>query len=159
MAKKNLVTAAIRALRQHDVEYTGHEYKYVSGGGAQAGADQLGLDPHRVIKTLIVETGDGEPVCVLMHGDCEVSLKGLARQIGAKSVAMADPSRAERHTGYQVGGTSPFGLRNPMPIYCERTIAEFATIVINGGKRGFLIEVAVEDVLTVLNPTLVDVAI
>ncbi|NND03060.1 MAG: Cys-tRNA(Pro) deacylase, partial [Acidimicrobiia bacterium] len=96
---------------------------------------------------------------VLMHGDCEVSLKGLAREIGAKSTTMADPSRAHRHSGYQVGGTSPFGLSTPMAIYCERSITDFDSVVINGGKRGFLIEIAVDDLLELLHPTLVEVAI
>ncbi len=158
MAKK-IVTPAIRALRDRGVQYVEHHYEYVEGGGADAGADQLGLDPHRVIKTLIVETNDGDPACVLMHGDREVSLKGLARQIGAKSAAMAEHSQAQRHSGYRVGGTSPFGLRKPMPIYCEATITGFDSVVINGGKRGFLIEVAVADLVALLEPELVNVAI
>ena len=159
MAKKALVTAAIRVLRDAGIGYTEHTYEYIESGGAAAGADQLGLDPHRVIKTLIVETDGGEPACVLMHGDREVSLKGLGRQIGSKSTVMADPSRAQRHSGYQVGGTSPFGLRTNMPVFCERSITEFDSIVINGGKRGFLIEVAMQDLIDLLEPTMVDVAI
>lgn len=158
MARKKLVTAAVRALRAAGVTFQEHHYTYTQGGGATDGALQLGLDPHRVIKTLIVEADDG-PACVLMHGDQEVSLKGLARQLGAKSVAMADPTRAQRHTGYQVGGTSPFGLRTDMAIYCERTIAEYDSIVINGGKRGFLIEVAIADLIEILDPIWVEVAI
>lgn len=157
MARKKLVTPAVRVLRAADVTFQEHHYTYASGGATE-GADQLGLDPHRVIKTLIVAI-DGEAGCVLMHGDQEVSLKGLARQVGAKSAVMADPALAQRHSGYQVGGTSPFGLRTPMPIFCEQTIADFDEIVINGGKRGFLVEVAVADLTRLLEPTWVRVAI
>lgn len=156
MARKQLVTPAIRMLRAANVEYSVHNYDYDAGGGASAGAAQLSLDPHRVIKTLILETGDGDPLCVLMHGDREISLKELARKLAVKAVRMAQD--ATRHSGYQVGGTSPFGLRSAMPIYCERTIIDYEFLVINGGKRGFLIEIATADVLALLDPTLVDVA-
>lgn len=157
MAKKTLVTPAIRALRSKGIEYAEHHYKYISGGGAGAGAEQLGLDLHRVIKTLILETDRGDVLCLLMHGDREVSMKALARHLGVKSVDMA--GSASRHSGYKVGGTSPFGLRSPMPVYCERTILDFESIVINGGKRGFLIEIATEDMAAMLDPEPVDVAI
>lgn len=156
MARKQLVTSAIRTLRAANVEFRVHNYDYDAGGGATAGAAQLGLDPHRVIKTLILETADGDPLCLLMHGDRQVSLKELARTLAVKAVRMAQD--APRHSGYQVGGTSPFGLRNAMPIYCERTITDHESIVINGGKRGFLIEIATADMLALLEPTLVDVA-
>lgn len=160
MAKKRTpATAAIRVLRDAAVEFNEHQYKYVEGGGAGAGAAALGFDPHHVVKTLIVEIDGGRPACVLMHGDCEVSLKGLARQISARTVAMAEPARAQRHSGYQVGGTSPLGMRTAMPVYCERTITDLDSIVVNGGKRGFLIEIAAADLLALLDPELVEVAI
>ena len=159
MAKKQLVTPAIRALRAAGVPYDEIHYDYATGGGAAGGAEQLGLDPHRVIKTLILALPSGDPLCVLMHGDREVSLKHLARTLGVKSVAMAPPHLAQRKSGYQVGGTSPFGLRTPMPIFCEATIADFDRIVINGGKRGFLIEVDFADTAALLEPQLVTVAI
>lgn len=159
MGKKRQVTAATRVLRQADVEYVELPYRYESGGGAEAGADQLGLDLNRVVKTLIVESDQREPACVLMHGDREVSLKNLARHIGARSMRMAERSTAERLSGYQVGGTSPFGLRTEMPIYIESTILLHDTIVINGGKRGFLIELATADLARVLDAEPVEVAI
>lgn len=157
MAKKQLVTAAVRVLRSAGVTYVEYRYDYNLGGGAIDGATQLELDPHRVIKTLILETAEGDPLCVLMHGDREVSLKKLARTLVVKSVAMAPD--ATRYSGYQVGGTSPFGLRTAMDVFCERTIQQYESVVINGGKRGFLIEIATADLLTLLTPTLVDVAI
>ncbi|MCP3976574.1 MAG: aminoacyl-tRNA deacylase [bacterium] len=158
MARKNLVTPAVRVLREANIGFVEHHYEYEAGSGAAGGAAQLALDPHRVIKTLILETSGGRPLCVLMHGDREVSLKQLARAIGVKSVAMAVSQRATAHSGYKVGGTSPFGLRKPLPLYCEASIAELDSIVVNGGKRGFLIEVAVADLIAILEPELVDVA-
>ncbi len=158
MARKNLVTAAVRVLRDADVSFIEHHYDYENGSGATGGAEEIGVDPHRVIKTLILETADGQPFCVLMHGDREVSLKQLARVLGVKSVVMATSQRATAHSGYLVGGTSPFGLRKPLPVYCEATIADFDSIVINGGKRGFLIEVQAADAMTLLEPELVNVA-
>jgi len=158
MAKKQLVTPAIRVLRAAGVEYGEYHYEYSPGGGAQGGAEQLGLDPHRVIKTLILVGASGRPLCVLMHGDSEVSLKQLARTIGEKSVTMAPPELAQRKSGYQVGGTSPFGLRAQMPVYCEATVGDFTDIVINGGKRGFLIELSFLDLVDLLKPTMVAVA-
>ena len=157
MAKKALVTAAVRALRDAGIRYTEHHYKYIEGGGAGAGAEQLGLDPHRVIKTLILESADGTPLCLLMHGDQVASLKALARQLDTKSVAMA--TNATRHSGYEIGGTSPFGLRKALPVYCEASILDYDSIVINGGKRGFLIEVSTKDLVALLDPELVEVAI
>jgi Cys-tRNA(Pro) deacylase len=146
-------------LRAADITYEERRYDYSEGGGAAGGADQLGLDLHRVIKTLILELPNGDPLCVLMHGDREVSLKKLARTLGEKSVAMAPPERARNKSGYQVGGTSPFGLRTTMPIYCEASIADLDRIVINGGKRGFLIEIASADALALLQPQLVTVGV
>lgn len=159
MTRKHLVTPAIRALRDKGVSFVEHHYDYISGSGAVDGAEQLGIDPHRMIKTLILETADGEPLCVLMHGDREVSLKRLARTLGVKSVAMATPQRAMTHSGYLVGGTSPFGLRKALPVYCESAIGDFESIVINGGKRGFLIELDFAEVVRLLDPEFVDVAI
>lgn len=158
MARKHLVTAAVRALRDAEVTYTEHHYKYDSGSGALGGAEQLGIDAHRMIKTLILETSAGDPICVLMHGDREVSLKQLARILGVKSVAMATTQRATAHSGYLVGGTSPFGLRKALPVYCQATIADYESIVINGGKRGFLVELPFADLAALLEPELVDVA-
>ena len=122
-------------------------------------ADQLGLDPHRVIKTLILQLPSGDPLCVLMHGDREVSLKRLARALGVKSLAMATPELAQRKSGYQVGGTSPFSTRKQLPIYMEKSITELETIYINGGKQGFLISISPHVVLELLKPTLVEVGI
>jgi len=159
MTRKRLVTAATRVLGANAVSYTEHHYDYQRGAGAVGGAELIGLSPHRVIKTLIVETSEGDAACVLMHGDRETSLKQLARVIGVKSVAMARPEAAQRYSGYLVGGTSPFGLRTAMPIYCEQTVAELESIVVNGGKRGFLIELAFDDLARLIEPILVNVAI
>jgi len=159
MTRKRLVTPAIRRLRAADVGYEEYHYDYGRAAGAEGGAGELGLDAHRVIKTLIVETSETEPACVLMHGDRETSLKQLARVMGVKSVSMASPDQAEHYSGYQVGGTSPFGLRTAMPVFCEATIADLESVVINGGKRGFLIEVAFNDLARLLEPQLVEVAI
>ncbi len=159
MARKQLVTAAIRVLRKAGVEYLEHHYEYSAGSGALGGAEQLHLVPHQVIKTLILEDSTGRPLCMLMHGDREVSLKKLARTIGVKAIMMAPPTKAERWSGYQVGGTSPFGLRTSMPAYCEAGVAKYESIVINGGKRGFLIELAFADVADLLELNMVAVAL
>jgi Cys-tRNA(Pro) deacylase len=155
---KHPVTMAIRALRAGKVELTPHLYAWQPHGGTAASAAALGVDEHIVIKTLIFEDEAKKPLCILMHGDREVSAKNLARQIGAKTVAPCSPEVADRHSGYQVGGTSPFGLRKQMPIYMERTIAELPRMHINGGARGFLVEIDPEDAVRVLSPVLVDVA-
>jgi Cys-tRNA(Pro) deacylase len=159
MAEKYPVTQAIRVLRAAGVVFQPRLYKYEARGGTAASSSALGIDEHRVVKTLIFERDDGHPLCVLMHGDREVSTKQLARLIGAKSVAPCLPQVADRHSGYQVGGTSPFGLRHPMPVYMERTILELPEIAINGGGRGFLVTLDPKEVQRVLAPTLVDVAI
>jgi Cys-tRNA(Pro) deacylase len=159
MATDYPVTMAIRALRQHKVEFTAHLYPWEPRGGTAASAEHLAVDEHRVVKTLVFEDQDKQPLCVLMHGDREVSAKNLARQLGVKSVAPCLPAVADRHSGYQVGGTSPFGLKRRMPICCERTIAELPLIYINGGARGFLVSIAPADLLRVLDPRLVEVAI
>ena len=150
---------AIRALRAAQVAFVPHQYPWEAHGGTAASAHHLGVDEHQVIKTLIFETDARRPLCILMHGDREVSAKNLARAIGVKSTAPCAPAVADKHSGYQVGGTSPFGLRTKMPIYCERTIAPLPTLYVNGGQRGFLVAIAGADLVRVLTPTLVDVAI
>ena len=134
------VTHAVRFLREKKVDFVPHLYDYVEKGGTGESARQLGVDEHAVVKTLIFETNEKKPLIVLMHGDRQVSTKNLARHIGVKSVEPASPERASKHTGYLVGGTSPFGTRTVMPIYVERTIFDLDKIYINGGKRGFLVE-------------------
>jgi Cys-tRNA(Pro) deacylase len=156
--QKHPVTPAIRVLRQHDITFTGHLYTYEDHGGTAVCARELGVDEHTVIKTLIFETETGEPLIVLMHGDREVSTRGLARLLGAKQVSPCSPQTADRHSGYQVGGTSPFGTRKTMPVYMERTIADLPVIYINGGKRGFLVAMAPQDLIRVLHPAMVEVA-
>ena len=158
MATDHPVTMAIRVLRQNKVEFTPHLYTYEERGGTRVSSSQLGVDEHAVIKTLIFEDDAKRPLCVLMHGDREVSAKNLARHIGTKSVAPCAPEVADRHSGYQVGGTSPFGLRRAMPVYCEASIAELPRIYINGGARGFLVGIAPADLVRVLKPALVAVA-
>jgi len=150
---------AVRALRSHDVPFVAHLYTWEPRGGTRASAEHLGVDEHLVIKTLIFEDERKQPLCILMHGDREVSAKNLARTLGKKSVAPCPPDVADRHSGYQVGGTSPFGLKRAMPIYVERSILELPRIYINGGARGFLVEIAPSDLARVLRPVAVDVAI
>lgn len=149
-------TPAIHALRAQKVAFTEHPYRYEEGGGTSVSARELGVDEHVVIKTLVMEDERKQPMVVLMHGDREVSTKNLARQIGAKTVSPCDTDVAQKHSGYLVGGTSPFGTRKAMPVYLERTIAELEHIYINGGRRGFLIKLAPADLIRVLEPTLVD---
>lgn len=158
MATDYPVTMAVRVLRQQKVEFSPHLYTYEERGGTRVSSAQLGVDEHAVIKTLIFEDESKRPLCVLMHGDREVSAKNLARHIGTKSVAPCAPEVADRHSGYQVGGTSPFGLKRAMPIYCEKSIAELPRIYINGGARGFLVGIAPADLVRVLKPELVSAA-
>ncbi|MCW8906478.1 MAG: aminoacyl-tRNA deacylase [Sedimenticola sp.] len=140
MAKKRPpMTAAIRMLRQHGIDFSDHLYRYETGGGARHSARELGVDPHQVVKTLIMEDEERNPLIVLMHGDREVSTKTLARALGVKSISPCAPTVADRHSGYQVGGTSPFATRQSMPVYCEASILELERIYINGGKRGYLV--------------------
>lgn len=152
------VTPAIRILREAGISISHHLYDYQQGGGAQQGAEALGVEPHRVIKTLIMEDHRGSPLIVLMHGDREVATGLLARTIGARWVAPCDPTVATRHSGYQVGGTSPFGTRKTMPVYLEKSILELTELFINGGKRGYLIGMGSGDLQRLLQPTLVSVA-
>ena len=158
MSSKAPVTQAVRALREHKVDYTEHLYKYEDKGGTAVSARELGVDEHAVVKTLIMEDDNKRPLIVLMHGDREVGTGMLAKQIGAKKVHPCDPKTADKHSGYQVGGTSPFGTRHPMPVYMEASIAELPVIYLNGGKRGFLVGVSPQEVIRVLNPTLVNAA-
>ena len=152
-------TPATRLLRERGISYTEHPYRYEEHGGTRVSARELGVEEHEVVKTLVMEDDDGAPLVVLMHGDREVSTKGLARQIGRRSVQICRPEVANRHSGYQVGGTSPFGTRKAMPVFIERSIAELPRIYVNGGSRGFLVGLAPADLVHVLAPTLVDVAI
>jgi Cys-tRNA(Pro) deacylase len=152
-------TPAVHFLRQHGVPFTEHPYRYEDRGGTRVSSRELGVDEHSVIKTLVMQDDQKQPLVVLMHGDREVSTKNLARQIGAKLVEPCAPAVAERHTGYQVGGTSPFGTRKTLPVYLERSITDLDRLYINGGKRGFLLGIASVDLVRVLAPTLVEVAL
>jgi Cys-tRNA(Pro) deacylase len=141
MAKKDHVseTPATQWLKASKVVFTEHPYEYLEHGGAQHSAEVLGWDPFSVVKTLIMQDQDAKPLVVLMHGNRKVSTKNLARQIGAKSVEPCQPETANRHSGYLVGGTSPFGTRKAMPIFIESTILDLPKILINGGRRGYLV--------------------
>ena len=154
---KHPATAAVRILCLHGVDFTHHPYTYEERGGTAVSARELGVSEHAVIKTLVMEDDAHQPLVVLMHGDREVSTKNLARVIGVKSVAPCTPATADRHSGYQVGGTSPFGTRRPMPVYLQRTIAELPRLYINGGRRGYLVGMMPADLIRVLRPTLVDI--
>ncbi len=135
------VTQAVRFLRQKKVEFEPHLFDYVERGGTSHSSEVLGIDEHAVVKTLVFETSERDFLVVLQHGDREVSEKNLARHLGVKSVSPADEKKANNLTGYIFGGTSPFGLKTNLPIFAERTIFEFDKIFINGGKRGFLVEI------------------
>ena len=152
-------TAATRLLRERGVAYTEHLYRYEEKGGTRVSARELGVDEHAVVKTLVMEDEAGQPLVVLMHGDREVSTKALARQIGRRSIQICRPEVANRHSGYQVGGTSPFGTRKPMPVFVERSILDLDRLYVNGGSRGFLVGLAPRDLAAILSPTPVDVAI
>ncbi len=159
MSERIPVTAAIRVLREHDVAFTPHVYRYEEKGGTAVSSRELGVDEHAVIKTLVMEDDARKPLIVLMHGDKQVSAKNLARAIGARSVQACRPETAEKHSGYQVGGTSPFGTRSVLPVYLQRTVLDLERLWINGGRRGFLVELEPRELVRVLQPTLVDVAI
>jgi Cys-tRNA(Pro) deacylase len=156
--KKEPATPAVRVLRAAGVAYEGHSYDYRAHGGTAQLARTLGVDEHLVIKTLIMEGGAGNPMVVLMHGDREVATGRLAREIGVKQVRPCDPKTADRHSGYQVGGTSPFGTRRAMPVYCEASIAGLPRIYINGGRRGYIVSLRTDDALRLLSPRFVNVA-
>ena len=152
-------TPATQVLRAHGVVYTEHVYDYVDHGGAAWGAEALGLELHAVIKTLVMQNEAAQPLVVLMHGDREVSTKQLARAIATRHVEPCKPEVAQRHSGYQVGGTSPFGLRKPMPVYVERSVLALECIYINGGRRGFLVGLAPQVLETLLQARPVDCAL
>lgn len=153
------VTPAIRVLRAHGVSFTEHPYRYEDHGGTTASSRELGVDEHAVVKTLVMERDGGDPLIVLMHGDREVSTRQLARVLGARGVSPCTPETATRHTGYLVGGTSPFGTRKVIPLYMERSILDLPRLYVNGGARGFLVGITPQDLVRVLAPTLVEVAI
>ena len=155
MAKKEHIseTPATQMLRQHAVIFSEHPYDYEEHGGTSVSARALGVDEHAVVKTLVMQDEAAKPLIVLMHGDCKVSTKNLARAIGCKSVEPCKPEVAQRHSGYLVGGTSPFGIRRSMPIYVEAGILELEKIYINGGRRGYLVGIAPQVLLDLLGVT------
>ena len=152
-------TPAVHVLRRHGVPFVEHPYRYEEHGGTRVSARELGVPEHSVVKTLVMEDDAQQPLIVLMHGDREVSTRALARAIGAKTVAPCRPDVAERHTGYRVGGTSPFGTRKPLPVYVERTILDLEIAYVNGGRRGLLVAIAPRAFLEVLSAVPVAVGI
>jgi Cys-tRNA(Pro) deacylase len=150
-------TPATAFLAARGVKYSEHFYEYVEHGGTAVSSSSLGVPEHEVVKTLVMETDKGEPLVVLMHGDRKVSTKELARVAGAKRVFPCKPEDATRHSGYLVGGCSPFGTRKRMPVYLERTILDLPRILINGGRRGYLLGMAPAEIVRVLSPVLVEV--
>lgn len=157
--EKPPVTPAVRLLRERGVVFTHHLYDYEEHGGTAVSSRELGVPERAVIKTLVMESEQRQPLLVLMHGDMAVSTKQLARVLGVKTVTPCDPDTAHRHTGYLFGGTSPFGTRKPLPVYLERGVLDLARVYINGGKRGYLVGMAPVELVRVLKPTLVDVGI
>jgi Cys-tRNA(Pro) deacylase len=151
-------TPATVFLRHHNIPFAEHLYDYVERGGTAESSRQLGAPEHAVVKTLVMQDQDAKPLIILMHGDRQVSLKNLARQIGAKRVEPCKPEVAQRHTGYQVGGTSPFGVRKALPVFVERSILTLPEIYINGGSRGFLVSIAPKVLTDVLQAQPVDCA-
>jgi len=146
-------------LREHRVTFSEHTYDYVERGGTAESARQLAVPEHQIVKTLVMQDDSGDPLIVLMHGDCTVSTKGLARQLGRKRIEPCRPDVAQRHTGYMVGGTSPFGTRRALPAYVERTILELPQILINGGRRGYLLGIEPAILVELLAATAVDCAL
>ena len=160
MSKEKIpTTPAVLALKAQGADFTLHTYPYEERGGTKRASGKLMVDEHRVIKTLIMEAEAGNPFIVLMHGDKEVSTKTLARAIGVKSVSPCNPAVAEKHTGYKVGGTSPFGTRKAMPVYMEQTISDLPEIFINAGSRGLLARMPSAEIVRILKPVYVNVAI
>ena len=153
------ITPAVRFLREMKIDFTPHLYDYVEKGGTRESAKQLRVDENAVVKTLVFETNEKKPLIVLMHGDREVSTKNLARHLGVKSVEPATPERASKITGYLVGGTSPFGAKQSVRVYVERSILDLEKIFINGGKRGFLVEIDSAEIGRVLDVELIEVGI
>ena len=152
-------TQATKFLTQHRIAHSNHLYDYEEHGGTKVSARELNVDEHAVIKTLVMEDEAGKPLIVLMHGDCKVSTKELARQVGCKKIEPCKPEVANRHTGFLVGGTSPFGTKKQMPICIEKSILDLPLIYINGGRRGFLVGVHPHDLLRVLSPKVVEAAL
>ncbi len=152
-------TPATAFLKQHRVAYSEHVFEYVEHGGTRAGADALELDERAVVKTLVMEDEAKRPLVVLMHGDRTVSTKNLARQIGVKRVQPCAPEVAQRHSGYQIGGTSPFGTRKRMPVYVEKSVLGLPKIYVNGGRRGYLVGIDPQELARVLAPKLVEVGL
>jgi Cys-tRNA(Pro) deacylase len=160
MSKEKIpTTPAVLALKAQRADFTLHTYPYVERGGTKTAASKLMVDEHRIIKTLIMEDEAGKPFIILMHGDKEVSTKSLARAIGVKSVSPCNPAVAEKHTGYKVGGTSPFGTRKALPVYMEQTISDLPEIFINAGSRGLLARMPAAEIVKILKPVYVNVAI
>lgn len=157
-APKPPITPAIRALRAAGIPWQDCPYDWVEGGGTGEFARQHSVDEQQVVKTLIMEDDTGSPMIVLMQGHLEVSTKNLARELGVKAVQPCEPATAERHTGYRVGGTSPFGTRRAMPLYCHAAIADLPHLYINGGKRGYILRLATGDLLKLLQPRLLHIA-
>jgi Cys-tRNA(Pro) deacylase len=159
MSEKPPVTPAVRVLRAAGVAFTDHLYAYEEHGGTAASSRVLGVDEHVVVKTLVFEDDAKRPLVVLMHGDLEVSTKELARTLGVKRITPCTPETAQHHSGYLVGGTSPFGMKKKLPVYVEETILSLSRIYINGGKRGYLVGVAPADLVRLLAPAPVKVGI
>ena len=153
------VTPAVRLLRARKIPFTPYLYKFRPHGGTRHASASLNLAEHAIVKTLVMQADEGHPLIVLMHGDCEVSTKQLARQISAKRIFPCDIASAEKYTGFQVGGISPFGTRTPMPVYVEASILDLPTIFLNGGKRGFLVGINPQDLKGALSPSVVNVAV
>jgi Cys-tRNA(Pro) deacylase len=151
-------TPATQFLDKHGVQYTEHEYQYVEHGGTALSSEALGVPEREVVKTLVMQDEEAKPLIVLMHGDMKVSTKELARQAGRKRIEPCAPEVAQRHTGYQVGGTSPFGMKKALQVYVERSILELPMIYINGGRRGFLLRISPKELVRVLQPVTVDAA-
>lgn len=146
-------------LRARGVDFSEHAYDYVDHGGTAESARQLGLDEHAVVKTLVMQDEAGKPLIVLMHGDCKVSTKNLARQASRKTITACEPAVAQRHTGFQVGGTSPFGVRKAMPVFVEQTVLALPRLYINGGRRGYLVGIAPQVLIDLLQATAVHCAL
>lgn len=152
-------TPATQFLKKHKIAYSSHPYEYEEHGGTRVSARELNVPEHSVVKTLVMEDENAKPLLVLMHGDCKVSTKELARQAGVKKIAPCTPDTANRHTGFLVGGTSPFGTRKRMPVFMEKSILDLPLIYINGGKRGYLVGVHPHDIVPALEARLVEVAL
>ena len=152
-------TPATKFLKAHKVPFSSHLYAYEEHGGTRVSARELNVDEHAVVKTLVFEDENANPLIVLMHGDCKVSTKALARQVGCKKIEPCKPEVANRHTGFLVGGTSPFGTKKKMPVYIEKSILDLPLIYINGGRRGYLVGVHPHDIVRTLSPVAVEAAL